>query len=577
MGSRPRKKTSADEDGIIRGLAHRYPSINYMSDVWDFGEFIAQKNLNRAQKRIIFSSVMKALPQEKLQSANDLLTSMKQFIAVRLIFQSPASGEEISPNTAVNSQWKYLRTLFKWMVDNDLYSFSEMSPKRCMAYAQYCRAASFKGRPIGIRAAANRIGILDSIYGMRGHLTDAIREHPWQGRAAFLVSKYGQSGQRSARTKVIPDIVVRMLVMRSVGIIERVDKERCVSNCGISALYQAQTASYLLIALFTGMRDSEISSLRTGCLKSERGWDGFTYHWLYGETYKYLKDERVERWMAPPLIKKVIRVLERIAVFMSGSEVAGPHIFVSRRGNDNQIKVITNGAIRERLSVFVKSVLSDTNARRKIGLPGDEEIEWRISPHQFRRTFAVYTAANILGDVRYLREHFKHWSLDMTLHYATVDTEGAYGRLAQDVLVERLKLQSRIIGTWINDPNHLSGRGGERVREYINSNQILAAKDPSALAEFLSDGFAIRGTGHSWCTAKECKGLGVYSILECRDCENRIIDASHLPVWEAIEGQQKEILNSPTLSESIKFRAQSHLEHAQEVIRSISKGGDEER
>ena len=44
-------------------------------------------------------------------------------------------------------------------------------------------------------------------------------------------------------------------------------------------------------------------------------------------------------------------------------------------------------------------------------------IDWEVAP-QFRRTFARYVARSQLGDVRYLRDHFKHWTLDMTAIYA---------------------------------------------------------------------------------------------------------------------------------------------------------------
>jgi len=61
--------------------------------------------------------------------------------------------------------------------------------------------------------------------------------------------------------------------------------------------------------------------------------------------------------------------------------------------------------------------LQVTKPDNYLGLPTG--TIWPLTSHHFRCTFACLAARSALGDIRYLREHYKHWSLDMTLQSAT--------------------------------------------------------------------------------------------------------------------------------------------------------------
>ncbi len=43
---------------------------------------------------------------------------------------------------------------------------------------------------------------------------------------------------------------------------------------------------------------------------------------------------------------------------------------------------------------------------------------WPLASHPFRRNFAHFVAKSDLGDLNQLREHFGHWSIEMTMLYA---------------------------------------------------------------------------------------------------------------------------------------------------------------
>src|SRR3546814_12654076 len=48
---------------------------------------------------------------------------------------------------------------------------------------------------------------------------------------------------------------------------------------------------------------------------------------------------------------------------------------------------------------------------------------WRLSPHQFRKTFAKWVGAASDGSLYALKQHFKHLSLAMTDGYVGSDVE----------------------------------------------------------------------------------------------------------------------------------------------------------
>ncbi|KSU41975.1 hypothetical protein ABI57_18595 [Salmonella enterica subsp. enterica serovar Veneziana] len=99
---------------------------------------------------------------------------------------------------------------------------------------------------------------------------------------------------------------------------------------------------------------------------------------------------------------------------------------------------------------------------------------WPLASHQFRRTFAVYVAHHLMGDLRYLREHFKHWSMDMTLYYAR--QEGHDQALLADVISERDALQAVMMETWLATEIPLTGKGGKRLLAYRQRGEVKSVK-----------------------------------------------------------------------------------------------------
>jgi len=170
--------------------------------------------------------------------------------------------------------------------------------------------------------------------------------------------------------------------------------------------------------------------------------------------------------MIPPAAVRAIRVAERLAaplqkelqIEIRQKEQANPHyeeileairhqgaIFLGRHPHTRQVRTLGCGQWNSRLKAICQT----------------NEIPWTISTHHFRRKFANYAAQSQFGDLRYLRKHFKHWSMDMTLRYAMRDRQEMTLLSEIEGDVETLKIT--LIDNWLQVVTHLAGGYGKNL------------------------------------------------------------------------------------------------------------------
>jgi integrase len=601
----------------------------YGGDTWEFWPYIQTNNKDSYQKNIRFSIM---LPDGRLLTDSEhagLLESTKAFLYTRLCIKHPRSG--LTPKHAgLIKKFEMLRSLLQWMAVNGHQRFADLTPEDCMKYA-----LELKQRELKPGTILGYLLVVEDLYLFRNHLADSLLKHPWPKSSAYHLAGLGTSSEKGT-TEKIPDWLTRKLfqgVLRYVegGYGEQLlacqdaynacqnktfrSKNRAIKeylevlqlkniravNTEINQLY---TACYAVIDLFSGLRDSEMGSLKTGCYREHEGWDGAVYGWISGLTYKTVKNPMPAEWMVPPVVKKAVKLAEKVsAPIRAGLEdrIAQLEKKIRLDYAKKEQRLKDEGMLhmlKERrellfLNMEQKGMVSpwcgsSTNRRlkelaRHLGLlVEDEDLAqvmdrdhirvgdvWPLAPHQFRKTFAVYVARNAFGDLLYLRRHFKHWSLDMTLYYAVADLENIDNTLLDEILVYRDEFQVDIIAGWMDSDNPLTGEGATGIKEFRQREEVRAVKDHRELARKLAEGFFIRGTGHSWCTAEQCKGLGIYNVLECRDCKNRLIDRTHLQVWLGIRSQQIELLQMDDLGDPMWQRAKDHLLYAEQVLRDL--------
>jgi hypothetical protein len=207
---------------------------------------------------------------------------------------------------------------------------------------------------------------------------------------------------------------------------------------------------------------------------------------------------------------------------------------------------------------------------REIGLEDESGSPWPLNVMQFRRTFAYLVASHSLGDLRYLREHFKHWSIDQTAYYA-------HGAMRDDTLLERIReqrcsLQSALIDSWMDPSSRLAGGAGATIAAWRGSaGKVRTADGRAAIVDSISKDVVIRGTGHSYCLTQGygCGGQGLYDAIRCGSCRDSVIDATLRKTWLQLREQQIELLASDDCGVAMSERGLEHLKMCDDVLTTL--------
>jgi hypothetical protein len=148
-----------------------------------------------------------------------------------------------------------------------------------------------------------------------------------------------------------------------------------------------RNAALVVLAALSAMRDSELQELRRGCVEFQDG------SWALRSTVQKGRTQAQPAvWWVTPVTVTAIHVLEElvrpISVFTVGptdEETPSDHIVctLGRQGNCGRAGLATGGSAFSRFTSWI-----DDHAEQF----GFDPIGQDISPHQFRRTFAVIAA-----------------------------------------------------------------------------------------------------------------------------------------------------------------------------------------
>jgi integrase len=592
----------------------------YGDDLWDFWPYLPHENKSDSAKLVDWSFELGNGTRLTDSENHTLLTSCKDFIWS--YFAEPVEGRKRPGMTTIVKHVNApLRTLLRWMVSRGYTQFRDVDG-HAMDYVTHARIG------VSAKTALGRLQILETLYLQREKLSDALQVHPWPFDTAANLSGVSSLPDRyKPTTPVIPDLILRKLGSVAIDYVARradhiLDVRDALAGLGGKVVYSPQdrsilravtfvarehgyefarthsrdlvdlrTACYIVIGMFSGIRDSELLSISTGCILNDRSRDGVEIRWLCGTIYK--TGIRPKKWVVPPIVETAVRVLERFSAPLRASLVAEEtelcaltertpaqtkrlqtvrnqkdKLFLGiSPGTGNRIAVISNGSSVTSLSRFCE--------RHEI--VGDGGEPWPLAPHQFRRTFAYNYAKNQMGDLLYLKEHFGHFGLDMTLLYADEGTDEYESDTDLVTMIAEAKHDRHVeILSHIVDSDRPVANGSTWVGEWRRTIRTAANKEQ--LIDELADTLSLSGTGHSWC-AGSAKGTGCGSrcLFEpdmCADCEWAIISDEHLPVWKEIARQQETVIACEDIGLPGKVRAQRILAKARETIGKLEGGDD---
>ena len=528
--------------------------------------------------------------RDLLKSCKDLIWSLQAF---------PIPGRQRSRmSTLVTMARGPLRVLINWMNQQGMTQFNQMNGL-AMKYAEWAKSERSS------RTTSLNLQVIECIYRQRNVLADAISTHPWEFEAiADISGESSRPNRYKPKTPLIPDVICKNLADVAIDYIRNradhilmVRDEIAVKNgkkvkigtqflstlIAQGAGYQGarhhsnelatlRTSCYILIALFSGIRDSELLSLGTNCLSPFTTPDGVEGLWLHGTLYKTCY--RPKKWLVTPIIAEVINVLEKISSLMRAGLEAEENILqaISTKSKSDikrlhqvstqKTKLFVATSPKQKNKICVHSIHTSQRMLRRFceytNILDADGNPYPLMPHQFRRTYAYNYAKSELGDLLYLQEHFGHASLDMTMLYedgGTDDYEADIDLIAM-IAAEKNSYQTKIL-TGILESEAPIASGSHWIGEW--QRKIRTAKNKDALIEELSGTLSLTGTGHSWCAGSaKGTGCGARCIFEpdmCTECNWSLITQEHLPVWKEIADQQETILACDDIGEPGKQMA----------------------
>lgn len=305
-------------------------------------------------------------------------------------------------------------------------------------------------------------------------------------------------------------------------------------------------SSGMLIQAYTGMRISELLSLKRNCIIKEElsiADEKVNIIKIKGKTFKYrnsngeLMEEGVETtWYAPDIIIKVIESLELIS----------EHYFNMFNCDDLFINptVLSKVTYKTELNGYYNEMLKDNKI-----------IDKNINSHMFRRTLARFFAKSVLDiPVEALKEQYKHFDKSIT-HYYMRDTE-----MADNSFIELMEDYSKEL---------IKGNisKSKKISKFIKRNikdAITTANNLEELTIFL-DKKKIEVVNDYMATIN--KKNGKLSPIECLTCEgNLILPDLHIDYWNEMLMLYKELLTS----EPNSFWYKKEYEQIKSVVKKLN-------
>lgn len=244
---------------------------------------------------------------------------------------------------------------------------------------------------------------------------------------------------------------------------------RDTANAVRSKAHLVMTAAYVLIATFTARRSGEIKETPRDCLKGddEKGW------WLkvYIE-----KTQREYTWIpVPALIVKAVNLVKsfQLAGIEADQEESIETLF---QWYDPILRRVTSPRVEEKINDLAKSIgvikYANDNGQPKV---------WEWETRQFRRFFAVLFFYRYRGQIETLAHHLRHFNLEITNDYVTLDPE-----VAQEWTREQFDFQVNIARDLVTGRTTYTGPMGERLNRLVERVRALYRENIAIYSETMA-------------------------------------------------------------------------------------------
>lgn len=571
---------------------HYQTLSRYEEDLWVFPASKGTKSANKADLNYSFSSISDQ--QMKLMAKWVVWNKLK---------------EGLSASSLRNCLNK-LKSYFQWANSSEAIVAYGLTAFTSNAYVKHVNACTIERggetKPLSSITKRARFLALENLYRYCKEF-DFVKEHPWaescSGEQAGNIGEDLRETRKKSKTPIIPDEVLEPLCQFTKSYLDRVDELLALrdkldafvptSTSNNANWQKTQKKKYLQsispkykklfdfnkdlhllrdscifwLLLTTGMRIHEVLGIKRGAYRSETK-DGMTYHYI--ESVSTKTHTGIAEWIVPQIAVQAIDILgryslplqEKLEIDLIKAKVNHDHMEVHRlkeisnhiclsvdSNKGNAIIILSGHAISgTRLPILCKQINSN----------------WNLSAHQFRRTFANYAVHSELGDLRALKDHFKHWSITMTALYAFNDNLDA--ELFEELLREKYLVEEEIKQDWFElDMPITGGAMAQKIMQVRGDDELIKVFGSlSAMAQAFSSSIPIHSTGIGWCTNDdECKCGNPDS------CESGIVDKRHLPYWEGLLVQQMKLMQLDDIGEAGRAAAKKGMERCENVLTAL--------
>lgn len=458
-----------------------------------------------------------------------------------------------------------------WLSERELTTHVAVTPLVAQQYVQHVKGlkattGKFIGRSLTTQAKYRRLLIVEYCW-KAFHGTPQQFDDPWPESSATHLARHRSA--RKPSTEIIPDEVLAPLAQYAEAQLKRADellvhrdaleaivvpkeascgqmmcaKRRLLRERGYTprtlskALVTLRDCCWVLILITTGIRVHELLNIKRGHW-GRRVENGEEFWFIGSRSEK--TGEGDTQWLAPEIAIKAVKVLERLS---EPAQAGLERDLEQARADRNDLEVHRLEALSGHVGFGEPkrggplSVLSDQKLNVRLRkLAGSLNLEWDLASHQFRRTFASYVVHHKLGDLRYLRDHFKHWSLDMTALYALNEAQDL--ELYDEIYSAFDGERQAIVGHWLEPDTPIAGGLAANVRAFRDKETKLRTfKSREEMVRQLSEQIYLRSTGIAWCTNDD----GVCARGNCEVCEHGLIDDRKQAFWEGLYAQQIEL------------------------------------
>jgi hypothetical protein len=521
--------------------------------------------------------------------------------------------------TTIISRFNHLMPFLHHLDALKIKHLGAVTPMVCATYVAACKAIRqtyrSKGKPLSAATLEHRFAAVESLHELSQFIKTPMPLHPWPESSAKHLA--GLTGEvRYKKTPLIPDDLFTTLFNSAWDLMKRgnalldlrdglSELESDLKNNSEQAIIKAKnqylktngweggfrmftaeltdlrTACYIVVASLSGCRNHELAYVQTGaCYRTEDD-DGEVFWWMRSQSDKTGAGKT--EWMVPEAVVQALEIMDRWAAPLQ-ARLAGE---IAQRRAANPLDPEIAEAKRHARAVFLRNgrngtrqvrTLSDGSCNMSLkGFVKRMGSEWVVSTHQFRRKFANYAARSKFGDLRYLREHFKHWSQDMT-NDAYALNESQEMELYAEIQDELDVLKLGVAEQWLNPVEPLAGGYGKNLVAWRGRKENIALfKDHATMVRSVAESHAIRSNGHAWCTADDNKCIGnTFEKTRCGGCDNAVIGRVHARLYQRLYDDLKEIAMCDDIGPGGQARLLRDRERCRDVLISLGYDPDVE-